>query len=236
MLLRTDILQKTVNSQQLRIFYAPFSSTGWINSRDNVQDASYILHILTSNDSKLHLLSTLQYEFFWAWPDKPQNKFKWRYDRRSGNCNLSNCKSPHPPSPQNSGLQRLQRDSNLRPPAIGSNPVEAQKFFRGYLQLLKCSYHCDDHVFIKIDVFPQFKSYSNSVKTKTNKKNQATVWIRASLNVFIVKSRKGKRRNVALWKMHAEIPDKNYREKLSVIVQLFLKESFSRSLQVWWQR
>ena len=179
------------------------------------------IHILTSNDSKLHLLSTLQYEFLWAWPDKPQDKFKWRYDRRSGNCNLSNCKCPPPSLPKNSGLQRLQRDSNLRPPAIGSNRVETQKFFRVYLQLLKCSYHCDDHVFIKIDVFPQFKSYSNSVKKKkTNKKNQATVWIRASLIVFIAKSRKGKRRNLALWKMHAEIPDKNYREKLSVIVQL----------------
>ena len=126
-----------VNSQHLRIFYAPFSSTGWINSRDNAQDALYVLHILTSNDSKLHLLSTLQYEFFWAWPDKPQNKFKWRYDCHSGNCNLSNCKSPHPPPPNNSGLQRLQRDSTLRPPAIGSNPVEAHKFCRVYLQLLK---------------------------------------------------------------------------------------------------
>ena len=130
------------------------------------------IHILTSNDSKLHLLSTLQYEFLWAWPDKPQDKFKWRYDRRSGNCNLSNCKCPPPSPPKNSGLQRLQRDSNLRPPAIGSNPVEAQKFFRVYLQLLKCSYHCDDHVFIKIDVFPQFKSYSNSVKKKKNKQKE----------------------------------------------------------------
>ena len=129
MLLRTDILQKTVNSQQLRIFYAPFSSTGWINSRDNAQDASYVLHILTSNDSKLHLLSTLQYEFFWAWPDKPQNKFKWRYDRRSGNCNLSNCKSPHPPPPKIQDLNDFNeiRTYGLLP--LVRTPLKPRNFF-----------------------------------------------------------------------------------------------------------
>ena len=38
-----------------------------------------------------------------------------------------------PPPPK----KEIQRDSNLRPPAIGSNPVEAQKFCRAYLQFLK---------------------------------------------------------------------------------------------------
>ena len=52
----------------------------------------------------------------WRWCELWKYKFKWRFDRRSGNCKLSNCK-----------LNRIKTISDT-----GSNPVK--------------SYHCDDHI------------------------------------------------------------------------------------------
>ena len=179
------------------------------------------IHILTSNDSKLHLLSTLQYEFLWAWPDKPQDKFKWRYDRRSGNCNLSNCKCPHPPPPKIQDFNDFNgiRTYGLLP--LVRTALKPRNFFAFICNCLNAVTTVTIMYSLKLMYFHSSNHIQTLLKKKkTNKKNQATVWIRASLIVFIAKSRKGKRRNLALWKMHAEIPDKNYREKLSVIVQL----------------
>ena len=40
----------------------------------------------------VHLNPRKEWNMEWRWCELRKYKFKWRYDRRSGNCNLSNCK------------------------------------------------------------------------------------------------------------------------------------------------
>ena len=126
------------------------------------------IHILTSNDSKLHLLSTLQYEFLWAWPDKPQDKFKWRYDRRSGNCNLSNCKSPHPPPQKIQDFNDFNgiRTYGLLP--LVRTPLKPRNFFAFICNCLNAV----TTVTIMYSLKSMYLHSSNHIQTLLKKKNK----------------------------------------------------------------
>ena len=65
----------------------------------------------------IHLRPWKEWNIEW-WCELGKYKFKWKYDRRSGSCNLSNCKL-------------------TRKKAIGSNRLTSRNLFRVNLLLLK---------------------------------------------------------------------------------------------------
>ena len=75
--------------------------------------------------------------------------FKWRHDRRSGNCILSNFK-----------FKKNFGTSTGFEPMASALALQPEIVFGLICHCLNCNYHCQDHIFIKKFVFPQFISSS----------------------------------------------------------------------------
>ena len=73
----------------------------------------------------VHINPRKEWNIEWRWCELRKYKFKWRYDRRSGNCNLSNCKLTRKKIRDSNGIHVLKEiDCQRETPRKNDNLAE----------------------------------------------------------------------------------------------------------------
>ena len=97
----------------------------------------------------------------WRWCELWKYKFKRRYDRRSGNCKLSNCK-----------LNRIKKISRLQRARARIPLNHGLEFCR-----LNCNYLWDDHISTeKLNGEVKIKKLKTKLENWVKNKNEITMW------------------------------------------------------------
>ena len=96
----------------------------------------------------------------WRWCELWKYNFKWRYDRRSGNCKLSNCKLNR--------IKKISRLQRARARIPLNHGLESRR--------LNCNYHCDDHISTeKLNGEVKIQKLKTKMENWVKNKNEITV-------------------------------------------------------------